>query len=163
MKKAIAYVSDIILGRTGDVIARESQKELIRKYAADNDIEVVAWFEDEMYSEEVVCRHGVKEMLDYESDYDMILVERVWSFSRLWASLERLYEILERRNIKLQATTTMWDCVSQMSRRRFDKNIPTVSLRKEKEVVVCQNAATVRISRPKRLNFTFQPQLASLK
>ena len=58
MKKAIAYVSDIILGRTGEVIKRSCQVELIAQYAADNDIDIIGWFEDEMYNEDLLARQA---------------------------------------------------------------------------------------------------------
>ncbi len=42
MTKAVAYVNDIILGCTGEVIKRSCQAELIKQFAADNEIEIVA-------------------------------------------------------------------------------------------------------------------------
>lgn len=151
MKKAIAYVSDIILGRTGEVISREYQKELIRQYASDNNVEIVAWFEDEMYNEDVISRHGVQSMLGCDKPYDVVLVERVWTLSRNWNTLQTFFAELERRSVKLESATTMWDCVSQMARRRFDEKLP--SLKPARELVTAAEAGTVRVRKPAKLNF----------
>jgi len=163
MKTAIAYTSDIILGRTGDVISRESQKDLIKKYAARKDIEVVAWYEDEMYNEDIMSRSGVKGLLDHKGDYDMILVERVWSLSRVWPALQRFFEVLDRKGIRLESATTMWDCVSQMARRRFDKKLVTPKLAPKKVVVFQKEGTPHKIRKPKRLHFVFQPGFLSVK
>ncbi len=119
MKTAVAYVSDIILGRTGEVIKRSCQRELIQQYAAENGIEIVRWFEDEMYDEEVLHRAGVQMLLAYDQPYDLLLCERVWAFSRSIAILEPFFAELDRRHVKLECATTMWDCVSQKCRHRF--------------------------------------------
>lgn len=148
MKKAIAYTSDIILGRTGEVITRAYQKEMITRHAADNDIEIVAWFEDEMYNEDVQARPGVKAMLACEIPHDTILVERVWCFTRNWPKLEALQETLAKMNTPLESATTLWDCVSQMSRRRFDKSLEKADSRE----MVTQEAL-VKVRRPEKLNF----------
>ena len=67
MRKALAYVSDIILGNTGEIIKRSCQVELIKQFAADNDIEIAGWFEDEMYNEDLLARPGIQAMLRYQA------------------------------------------------------------------------------------------------
>lgn len=118
-KKAIAYASDIILGCTGEIIKRSCQVELIRQYAADNDIEIVGWFEDEMYNEDVIMRPGIQALLAFDQPCDLILCERVWALSRSMAVLEPFFKELDRRGLGFESATTMWDCVSQRCRRRF--------------------------------------------
>ncbi len=150
-KKAIAYASDIILGRTGEVISREYQKELIRQYAADNNIEIVGWFEDEMYNEDVMSRPGVQAMLKFDKEYDSALVERVWCLSRNWNVLETFFKEVERKGKKVEAATTMWDCVSQMARRRFDEALN--GARPQRELVTAEEAGTVKVAKPAKLFF----------
>ena len=162
MKTAIAYVSDIILGRTGEVISRDSQKELIKKYAAENGIDVVAWYEDDMYNEDILSRPGVQKMLAHEG-CDTILVERVWSFSRMWKVLEKFCDEIQNRNWKIEATTTLWDCLSQMARRRFDRSIPTPRLARERILVSREEAGPVKVQKPKKLNFVFQRPLTEVE
>jgi len=151
MKKAIAYTSDIILGRTGEVIKRSCQAELIKQYAADNGIEIVAWFEDEMYREDLLMRPGIQALLANDKPYDIVLCERVWALSRSMAMLEPFFKELDRRGVSFESATTMWDCVSQMCRRRFS---PTLGeLRPAPPVVSRPEAGRVRVARPAHLNF----------
>jgi DNA invertase Pin-like site-specific DNA recombinase len=150
MKKAIAYTSDIILGRTGEVIKRTYQAELIQRYAAENGVEIVAWFEDEMYDEDVLTRPGIQAMLSCKEGYDMVLCERVWAFSRSMTVLEPLFRELERRDVKLESATTMWDCVSQKCRRRFDPLLPQVHPAGPAVV----RAKAVHVHRPAHMHFT---------
>ena len=152
MKRAIAYVSDIILGRTGEVIPRSSQVELIAQYAADNDIEIVGWFEDEMYNEVVLDRPGIKALLSCSNPFELVLCERVWALSRSMGALEPFFKELDKRGIKLESATTMWDCVSQQCRRRFrggSKKVPPPP----KPVEERREAARPRVSRPSHLHF----------
>lgn len=159
-KKAIAYASDIILGRTGEVIGRIAQKEVIRQYAQENDIEIVAWFEDEQYDEDVARRKGVCEMLAYQGEYDCVLIERVWCFSRSWKQVKTLIDSLSARQVKLEATSWLWDCVSVLARHHTRKPISNSGA----EALPAQELAPearlkeVRISRPIRLNFFDVPQ-----
>jgi len=119
MKKALAYVNDIILGRTGEVIKRSCQVELIAQYASDKDMEIIGWFEDEMYIEDVLARPGIRALLSCDKPYDLLICERVWALSRSMGALEPFFKELDRRGVKLECATTMWDCVSQQCRRRF--------------------------------------------
>ena len=118
-KRAIAYISDIILGNTGVIIEREFQSERIKAYAKENEIEVVAWFEDATYSENLFTRPKVGEMLRYTEPYEMVLVERTWAISRKWREVRTLLRILETKKVQMKAATTLWDCVSQMTRNYY--------------------------------------------
>jgi len=118
-RKALAYVSDVILGGTGEVVSRQAQREAIDRYARENDIEVVAWFEDEAYVEEVMDRPGIRALLACGQECDCVLVERVWAFSRRWKNLNSFLVELSRRGRKVEAATLLWDCVSQLSRNFY--------------------------------------------
>jgi DNA invertase Pin-like site-specific DNA recombinase len=156
MKRAVAYVSDIILGRTGEVIKRSYQAETIRKFAADNDIEVVAWFEDEMYNEDVLMRPGIQDLLACEVPCELLLCERVWALSRSMPVLEAFFKELDRRHLRLECATTMWDCVSQKCRRRFR---PGAAARPMPRAAVSRAGFhAVRVARPARLKFTGIPR-----
>lgn len=151
-KKAIAYVSDIILGRTGEVISKAYQKEEIEKYARENGIEIIKWFEEDIYNEDVISRPAVQDILAFDNEYDVILVERIWAFSRRWQTLSSLFAELDRRGVKVECATLMWDCVSQMARRRYSegscKNI------KPRELVTRDEVPAVKIRKPEKLHFT---------
>ena len=151
MKKAIAYTSDIILGRTGEVIKRSYQQELVKQYAADNDVEIVAWFEDSMYNEDVLMRPGIQAMLACDKPYDMVICERVWTLSRSMTVLEAFFKELDRRGVTFESATTMWDCVSQKCRRRFNPSL--AQLQPERPVVTREEAGDVRVARPARMHF----------
>jgi len=156
MKKAIAYTSDVILMRTKEVISRETQKELIKKYAAENGIEVVGWFEDEVYDEDVLNRPGTREMLGAIDGCDTVLVERVWSLSRNIATLEKLYAELDKKGVPLEAASTLWDIASQKCRHRFNARVPGAKAGKAAAVV--KEPAVVKIRKPEKFNFVgFEP------
>ena len=153
MKKALAYVSDIILGRTGEVIKRSGQVELIAQYASDNGIDIIGWFEDEMYVEDVLMRPGIRALLAYDKPYDVVLCERVWALSRAMASLEPFFQELDRRGVSFEAATTMWDCVSQKCRHRFS---PPRAQVQPKQVVEAREAGMrAHVTRPAHLHFEY--------
>jgi hypothetical protein len=118
-KTAIAYASDIILGNTGEVIDRAFQKARVEEYAKENNIKILAWFEDEAFSEYLFSRPKIKEMIAFKEPYDYVLVERVWTLSRKWKEVKALLKVLESKQVRVQATTTLWDCVSQMARHHY--------------------------------------------
>ncbi len=152
MKKAIAYVSDIILGRTGEVIKRSCQVELIAQFAADNEIEIIGWFEDEMYNESVLERPGIQALLGCRNPYDLVLCERVWALSRSMGALEPFFKELDKRGVRLETATMMWDCVSQQCRRRF-RGPAKASPQPPKPVVKNRAVDPPRVARPSRLHF----------
>jgi len=152
MKKAIAYVSDVILGRTGEVIGRNHQKEMIKRYAVENDIEVVAWFEDEAYSEDIVSRPGVQQFLACDIECDLVLVERMWSFSRQWSLLQPFIADIKEKGRTVESTTQLWDCVSQQARDFYRG-------RSLKPLAACaapveRSGVRRRVSRPAKLRFS---------
>jgi len=151
MKKAIAYTSDIILGRTGEVISRSCQAELIKQYAVDNGIEIVGWLEDEMYNEDVLMRPGIQALLAFDKPYDLVLCERVWALSRSMAVLEPFFKELDRRKVGFESATTMWDCVSQRCRRRFSPTLRDVPA--SPPAVTRVERKRVHVLRPDRLRF----------
>jgi hypothetical protein len=151
MKKAIAYVSDIILGRTGEVIKKSYQKELINQYATDNGIEIVDWFEDDMYNEDVIGRPGIQKLLACDKPYDTVLVERIWAFSRSMPVLEGMFKEIDRRGVKVEAATTMWDCVSQQCRYRYKPEMEAREV--DASVVVRPEEIPARVKKPARLHF----------
>lgn len=150
MKRALAYVSDIILGNTGEIIKRSCQEELIKQFAADNGIEIAGWFEDEMYNEDLLARPGIHAMLRYDKPYDIILCERVWALSRSTPVLETFFRELDRRRVGFEAATTMWDCVSQKCRRRFH---PLMYQPHAAPVVKRDPAHPAHVHRPAHLHF----------
>jgi hypothetical protein len=119
MKKAIAYVSEISLNCVNEVISKDYQKRQIIKHAAEEGIEIVAWFEDDNAGPDLMSRPGIKKLLEFNEPYDLVLAERVWALSRNMETLERFFAELDRRAIVFDCATTMWDCTSQKCRHRF--------------------------------------------
>jgi DNA invertase Pin-like site-specific DNA recombinase len=152
-RTAVAYVSDVILGTTGDVIGRDAQRRAIRRHAEENEIELVGWFEDEAYNADVLSRGGFRQLLARARAGDIVLVERVWSLSRSWKALEPLLEELSRRGLRLEAATLLWDCTSQRARHyeaeRRKSRAPATEV-----AVVPATAAAVPVRKPDRLFFT---------
>jgi len=152
-KTAIAYVADVILGRTGEVIGREAQKEEIRRHAAENGIEIVGWFEDEAYNEDIETRDGIRALLACDKRSDTLLVERVWSLSRDWQVLEAFLRDLVLRGIKVEAASTLWDCTSQRARHFYsDRRKPKAARVRVPQIVTA--AVAVRIARPDHFYFS---------
>jgi hypothetical protein len=154
-RTASAYVSDIILGTTGDVISRDRQREAIRRYAAENGIEITAWFEDEAYNADVMSRDGIRSLLAGAGlsgsgrPCDCVLVERVWSLSRNWSVLEGFMRELRQKGMKVEAATLLWDCTSQRARHFYSPSRPTKAWAAEPVAAT----AAVHIHKPKRLYF----------
>lgn len=150
-KKAIAYTSDIILGRTGEVISRKYQKELIRQFAENNNLEIVAWFEDEIYEEYILTRPGIQRMLAYDGPCEVFLVERVWALSRKMATLTGFFKLLAQKKIRLETATYLWDCTSQMVRRQLTAG--TAPAKVMEPVRVTKEPRKVAIRKPERFHF----------
>ena len=150
-RKAIAYVSDVILGRTGEVIRRSAQRELLRQYAEENDIEIVAWFEDEVYNEDILSRPGIQQLLGCEKECDCVLVERVWALSRQWPMLRGFLKALELHGRQLESATLLWDCVSQQCRKFSGGEKP--AFQPPAEPAPIADSKSKRVRKPKRLNF----------
>ena len=151
MKKAIAYTSDIILGRTGEVISRKYQKELIRQFAETNNLEIVAWFEDEIYEEDILARPGIQRMLAYDGPCEVFMVERVWALSRKMATLTGFFKLLAQKKIRLETATYLWDCTSQMVRRQLTAG--TAPAKVMEPVMVTKEPRKAAIRRPEQFHF----------
>jgi hypothetical protein len=151
MARAIAYVYDIVLDRIEEVIPRSDQIERIQRFAADHEVEVVAWFEDRACNEDVLKRPGVRALLAYGEPYDRVICERVWALSRSMAVLEPFFQELDRRGVEFESATSTWDCVSQQCRRR-SKLLPTVP-RAAQLPDATGGRVRYRVAKPVRLNF----------
>lgn len=149
-KKALCYLTDIMLGQTGEVISKDYQKARILEYAQSNGIEIIGYYEDDMYNEDVLSRPGVEAMLLDKRDYDLILVERIWAFSRSWSVLKGLLTVLKIKSVTLESATTMWDCTSQRARDHFRGR----ALKSRRRTETCMNEwKPVPMKAPAKLNF----------
>jgi DNA invertase Pin-like site-specific DNA recombinase len=148
-QKAIAYVSDILLGKTGEIIDRQAQKAAILRHAVENDIEIVAWFQDEVYAEDILSRPGVQAMMACDLPCDRVLVDRVWAFSRSWKELRSFLGTLEAKGKRVESCTLLWDCVSQQARWFYRKGGPKA------RAMVCAVPETEAsmVARPATLHF----------
>ncbi len=147
-RRALAYVSDVILGTTGDVIGRDAQRQAICRHARENGIAIAAWFEDEAYNLDVMSRAGIRKLLE-SGPCDCVLVERVWALSRNWGVLEGFMKELGRRGMRLESATLLWDCTSQRA-RHFHSDTKAKKAWAPEPVAA---AAPVRIRKPDRLFF----------
>ncbi len=148
--KAITYVNCIRIPNTDIEICCEEQREQIELYAKTHGIEIVARFEDDGCHGPVVERPGVKAMLAHPDSYDLILVERIWCFSRSLSEVRPLLEALQEKNVALQSATELWDCLSQQV-RHFHKGAlrpPTCVIT---QIVPVRDR--IGMKRPARLNF----------
>jgi len=152
MKKAIAYTADITFGTTGEVISRSHQKELIRKYAAENGIDVVAWFEDARADEELLKRPGIQAMLAYNGPAEVFLLERVWALSRNVPTLQDFFTMLAPKNMRFEAASYLWDCISQIVRRQIAVQ-NRIASPQFKRVAVSAAARKAAIAKPERFHF----------
>lgn len=119
--RAIGYVKNIILDKdTGEVITKEEQKERILNYVKLNDVDLVDIYEDNTEVEgDIMERPVVQKILKKIGDFDTILVERVWCFSRRYKELEPFLEKLSHMGINVVAASTLWDCTSQKVRQYY--------------------------------------------
>jgi DNA invertase Pin-like site-specific DNA recombinase len=150
MGRAIAYVSDIVPGRAGEVLTRSRQIEIIKQFAADSEIEIAAWFEDETCNAAVLNRPGIRALLECRQPYDRVICARVWALARSRAALEPFFQELDRRGVGFAAAASTWDCVSQQSRRRF-KSLPV--LPQVDRIPDAMGEFRYRVAKPVRLNF----------
>ncbi len=151
MARAIAYVNDIVLGRTDEILTRSRQIELIKQFAADHEIEIVAWFEDTICDKDVLERPGVQALLACREAYDRVICERVWALSRSMAALEPFFRELDRRGVGFESATSTWDCVSQQSRRR-SKLLPVLP-KTAQSTAAMEGRVRYQVAKPARLNF----------
>ncbi len=119
-KKAIGYVCDIPVAGTDMVIDKEDQKARLLKYAKKEGIELIHIFEDDGYTRDFMNRPGLKKVLALLQKHDTVLVERVWALTRMKKELMPFLEKIEAGQVKIEATTYLWDYLHQMLRRRYD-------------------------------------------
>jgi len=173
-KKAIAYTTDIILGNTGMVIDRASERKRIEEYAKENGITIVAWFEEEVYEENPTARPKLNAALACTEPHELVLVERVWAISRKWKEIQGVIKLFETKNARVESTTTLWDCVSMMARNHYrttgrvacavedDNHVPeSINLvetygratRKERTLVLAAEGQKASVRKPAHLAF----------
>jgi DNA invertase Pin-like site-specific DNA recombinase len=151
MKRAIAYVSDLILHNRGETLNRSRQIEIISKFASEHQIEVVAWFEDEPGTSQVLMRPGIQALLAFDRPYDLVLCERVWVLAHSMEAIEPFLSELEHRGMGLDCAASMWDLTSQQCRRRL-RNLPLIPAVLQHPAEV-EPVSRVRVAKPVRLNF----------
>jgi DNA invertase Pin-like site-specific DNA recombinase len=142
---------DIVLGPAGEALGRSGQTRLIKQFAADAAIEIMAWFEDGPCSEEVLKRPGIQSLLAYSEPYDLLLCERVWVLSSSLAALKPFFKELDARGVGFESAASTWDCTSQQCRRRF-KSLPVLP-RAAPVPGEIGRLVRCRIAKPARLNF----------
>jgi hypothetical protein len=118
-KRAIGYVCDIPVADTDLIISRNDQRARMLKYAEKENLELVCVYEDESYTEDFMSRPGVQKILNSTEACEVVLVERVWAFSRKMKELDPLLAKLEAKQLELVSSSYLWDCVSQQVRHRY--------------------------------------------
>jgi len=127
INRAVGYVCDVCLPGTDMVISKADQLARLKKYAEKEGIELVAVFEDDSYSPDLMARPGVKKMLNAPVDYETVLVERVWVFCRKIKKIEEVLDAIETNGARLIATSYLWDCPSQLVRHRYARKEEAVA------------------------------------
>jgi hypothetical protein len=123
MVNALAYTSDFKPGNSDRIDARDRQIENIKRFAEENDIEIVEWFEDAAESKDVLARPGIQSMLGYGGAFQIVICDRMLAIAQSLEILTPFLKELESRGARLEAATPSWDCVSQQCRRRA-KSLP---------------------------------------
>ena len=118
MTNALAYIREFRFGSSDEILGRDQQKESIRRFAEENRMEIVAWFEDKADVQDVLSRPGIRAMLAYNGAFESILCERIWAISHSMEFLTPFLRELDRRGARLETVAPLWDCVSQQCRRR---------------------------------------------
>ncbi|MFA6450072.1 MAG: response regulator [bacterium] len=127
MKKAVAYICPIPLDYADDIISADEQKQKITKYALRNKLEIVAFYEDEIQSEDTLGQPAIQAIFDSDNDAGVFLCERIWCLSRKRNLLRPFLEAIDLEGIKLETATTMMDCVSQYARHwHKNKDVPLI-------------------------------------
>jgi DNA invertase Pin-like site-specific DNA recombinase len=151
MINAVAYTRDIALAQTGEIIHSSSQVEQIKNFAAENGMEIIAWFTDGVSEADLLKRPGIQALLAYDQPYSRLVCERVWALSRSMAVLEPFIKELDQRGVRLESATPMWDYVSQQCRRR-SKSMPFLPPASEFPDDV-EIRGRYRVAKPAQLNF----------
>jgi hypothetical protein len=118
-RKAVGYVCDVPVANTGMVISKEDQRARILKCAEQENLEIIAVYEDEKYTGEFSNRPGVRKILECSEHFDVLLVERIWCFSRKMKDLKPFLDTIDARCAEVLCSSCLWDCVSQRIRHRY--------------------------------------------
>jgi len=119
VRKAVGYVCEIPIPGTEMVISKETQLAKMKAFAERENIELVMVVEDSAYTPNFIERPGVEKILRSAGNFDAVLVDRVWCFSRKMAELKPFLEQIEAKNAQLVSASYLWDCVSQQVRHRY--------------------------------------------
>jgi len=119
VRKAVGYVCEIPIPGTEMVITKETQLAKMKAFAERENIELVTVVEDSAYTPNFIERPGVEKILRSAGNFDAVLVDRVWCFSRKMAELKPFLEQIEAKNAQLVSASYLWDCVSQQVRHRY--------------------------------------------
>ncbi len=151
MVKAVAYTREIIIAQPGEFIDRAAQTGQVKQFAAENAMEIIAWFTDESEEDNLLKRPGIQALLNCDQSYEVVICERVWVLSRSMAALEPFFKELDRRGAGFESVTSMWDCVSQQCRRR--SRSPPVLPRVIQLPDEAGGLGRYHVAKPIRLNF----------
>lgn len=148
MKQAIAYTREITLAESGETIHRSRQEERIKAFAAENGLEIVAWFTDEAKEDDLLNRPGIQALLASCRSCGVVVCERAWVLARSIAALKPFFRELDRRGMEFECAELMWDRVSQQCRRRSG-SLPVVMPQGWR----AGGKRRYRVAKPARLHF----------
>jgi site-specific DNA recombinase len=123
-KKAVAYVR-ISSVRQIDNESPETQKEVIKRYAESNNIEIIEWFYDEAKSGKNTDREELKNLLSFANKYkgkiDHVIVYKMNRMSRdLDSFISNVKLVLNAMGITIRSATEQ---VDDTSTGRFMENL----------------------------------------
>jgi CheY-like chemotaxis protein len=128
MKKAVAYACPIVLDYADDIITIDEQKKKITKFAQKFKLEIVAFYEDENPTDDIMRQPALREIFEKEQEAGVFLCERIWCLSRKRNILRPFLETLDCEGFRLETATTMMDCVSMYARHwNKNKDAPIIS------------------------------------
>lgn len=118
--KAIAYVANVPIPDTQEVISIAEQKQRIKDFAARFNIELIDIIEESSPMDmDIMDREGIKTLIHRLDDVDIVLFERIWSITRKTAKLNPFLKILDEKQVPVYSVTVLWDCLSQVIRRKY--------------------------------------------
>lgn len=118
--KAIVYAIEIHCQGTQELVSVDEQLERITQFAKRYNIDIIDTIIDEGNSlDDYRERPGIQTLLNRVNEYDIVLVERAWVFSRSAKNIKPFMDDLQNNGKAIVMATVMWDCVSQVVRRFF--------------------------------------------
>ncbi|NLT65873.1 MAG: recombinase family protein [Acidobacteria bacterium] len=140
--RAVAYTCDMVhVG--GCVIDCRRQTDALAAYAAENNIEIGAWFTDEQTTIDPLERPGIRALLSWKQPYEKVLCERIGVLGASIAALDPFLKELDRIGVILEPAVA-WDHLAQLCRRR-SRSLPI-------KPVIAQIPG-YRVAKPARLHF----------